>query len=144
LALLQTPTAEQYGEIVSQALCQAEKVSSLARAIRERFDAGQVGDRGEVLELRTAVADVVGDLLPVAEWAGDQVCDLPGPACPVWFDAPRPRQGLFHLIGFVIGSGGSNTAFKIELAERGADAALALTVRREASMPDPDAEDLFW
>jgi Transcriptional regulatory protein, C terminal len=84
------PTAEQYGEIVSQALCQAEKVSSLARAIRKLFDAGQVGDRGEVLELRTAVADAVGDLLPIAESARVQVCYLPGPACPVWFDVAAP------------------------------------------------------
>jgi hypothetical protein len=80
---LETPTAEQYGEIVSQALCQGDKVSSLASAIRELFDAGQVDDSGEVLELRTTVADGVGDLLPVAESAGDQVCYLPGPACPV-------------------------------------------------------------
>jgi signal transduction histidine kinase len=47
------------------------------------------------------------------------------------------RQGLFHLIGFVLGSGGSNAAFKIELAERGADAALALTVRREGFNAGP-------
>ena len=55
----------------------------------------------------------------------------------MWFDAPRLCHGLFHLIGFVIGSGGSNAAFRIELAERGADAALALTVRREGFNAGP-------
>lgn len=128
LALLQTPTAEQYGEIVSQALRQAEKVSSLATAIRELFDASLAGEGGEVQELRRAVEEVVGDLLPVAESAGVQVCYLPGPPCRVWFDALRLRQGLFHLIGFVIGSGGPGTAVRIELAEHGAEVGLALTV----------------
>ncbi len=130
LALLQTPTAEQYGEIVSHALGQAEKVSALATAIRELFDASQAGEGGEALDLRRAVEDTVVDLLPVAESAGVQVCCLPGPACPVWFDAPRLRQGLFHLIGFVIGSSGA--AVKIELAERGAEAVLTLTISRQS------------
>jgi hypothetical protein len=49
----------------------------------------------------------------------------------------RGCQGLFHLIGFVIGSGCSNATFKIELAERGADAALVLTVRREGFNAGP-------
>jgi signal transduction histidine kinase len=130
LALLQTPTAQQYGEIVSQALVQAEKVSALATAMRELFDAGQAGEGGEALELRRAVEDTVGDLLPVAESAGVQVCCVPGPPCPVSFDAPRLRQALFHLIGFAIGSGGACAAVRIELAERGAAAMLALTVSR--------------
>lgn len=128
LALLQTPTAEQYGEIVSHALSQAEKVSSLATAIRELFDASLAGEGGEVMELRRAVEEAVGDLLPVAESAGVQVCYLPGPACPVWFDALRLRQGLFHLIGFAIGSGGPGAAVRIELAEHGAELGLRLTI----------------
>jgi C4-dicarboxylate-specific signal transduction histidine kinase len=128
LALLQTPTAEQYGEIVSHALAQAEQVSSLATAIRELFDAGQASEGGEVLELRRAIEDAIGDLLPVAESAEVQVFYVPGPACPVWFHAPRLRQGLFHLIGFAIGSRGPGAALKTELAERGAEAVLTLTV----------------
>lgn len=131
LALLQTPEPEQYREIMSQALCQAEKVSALATAVRELFDAGQPGENGEILELGTAVADTVSDLLPVAESAGVQVCYVPGPACPVWFDAPRLRQGLFHLIGFVIGSGSPGTTVRIELAGRAAEVMLALTVSRQ-------------
>jgi C4-dicarboxylate-specific signal transduction histidine kinase len=143
LALLQTPTAEQYGEIVSHALGQAEKASSLTTAIRELFDASQPSEAGEVLELRRAVADTVGDLLPVAESAGVQVCYAPGPACPVWFAAPRLRQGLFHLIGFVIGSGGATV--EIELAERGAEAVLTLMISRVGIYPgvspaNPDDE----
>ena len=39
-----------------------------------------------------ALADTGGDLLPVAESAGVQVCYFPGPVCPVWFDAPRLRR----------------------------------------------------
>jgi hypothetical protein len=81
LALLQTPSAQQCGEIVRLALAQAEKVSSLATTMRELFDAGQAGEGGEVLELRRAVEDAVGDLLPVAESAGVQFCYLSGPAC---------------------------------------------------------------
>jgi signal transduction histidine kinase len=128
LALLQTPTLEQYGEIVSQALGQAEKASSLATAIRELFDAGQPGGSGDLLELRRAVEEAIADLLPVAESAGVQVRFVPGPACPVWFDAPRLRQGLFHLIGFAIGWGGAGAAVRIELAQREAGAMLTLTV----------------
>jgi C4-dicarboxylate-specific signal transduction histidine kinase len=131
LALLQTPNPEEYGEIMSQALCQAEKVSALATAIRELFDAGQAGENGEVLQLRTAVTDTVSDLLPVAKSAGVQVCFVPGPPCPVWFDAPRLRQGLFHLAGFVIGSATPGDSVRIELAARGTEAMLGLTVLRE-------------
>ena len=128
LALLQTPTLEQYGQIVSQALGQAEKASALATAIRELFDAGQPGGSGDRLELRRVVEETIADLLPVAESAGVQVGYVPGPACPVWFDAPRLRQGLFHLIGFAIGSGGAGAAVRIELAERPAEAMLTLKV----------------
>jgi C4-dicarboxylate-specific signal transduction histidine kinase len=141
LALLQTLTAEQYGEVVGHALSQAEKVSSLATAIRELFDAGQAGEGGEVLELRRAVEDAVGDLLPVAESAGVQVCCAPGPECRVWFDAPRLRQGLFHLMGFMIGSGGATV--QIELGERGADAILMRVVSRAVvqNAPPPANSD---
>jgi hypothetical protein len=75
-----------------------------------------------------------------------QVCYLPGPACRVWFDAPRLRQGLFHLIGFVIGSGGRGAAVRIELVEHGAEVGLALTISAspgicdEPSNPNPDLE----
>jgi hypothetical protein len=132
LALLQTPNPAEYGEIMSQAFRQAEKISSLATAIRELFDAGQPGENGEVLELRTAIADTVSDLLPVAESAGVRVYYVPGPACPIWFDAPRLRQGLFHLVGFVIGSAAPGDSVKIELAAGGAEAILALTVSPES------------
>jgi len=136
LALLQTPTAEQYRAIASQALSQAEKVASLATAIRELFDAGQTGDDGEVLELQIALADTVGDLMPIAESAGVQVCYFPGPPCPVWFDAPRLRRGLFHLVAFVISWGSPAAALKIELTAGGAEVMLYLIVSRE-SLRDP-------
>ncbi len=126
LAQLQIPSAERYREVVGHALAQTEKVSALATAIRELFDAGHAGPGGEVLELRRAVEDAAADLLPVAESAGVQVICPPGPACRIWFDAPRMRQGLFHLMGFVIGAGGSSV--RIELAERGTEAVLTLVV----------------
>ncbi len=66
LAQLQTPTTDQYGDLVSQALIQTEKASSLATAIRELIEAGQAGEDGEILELRKAVEEAVNDLLPVA------------------------------------------------------------------------------
>jgi signal transduction histidine kinase len=136
LALLQPPSLEQYGEIVSQALGQAEKASALATAIRELIEASQPSEGGAVLELGRAVDDAVADLLPVAESAGVQVCFVSGPACPVWFDAPRLRQGLFHLIGFAIGSGGAGAAVRIELAEREAETMLALTVSGPCAVDD--------
>ena len=43
LALLQTLTSDQYGDLVSQALIQTEKASSLATAIRELIEAGEGG-----------------------------------------------------------------------------------------------------
>ena len=58
------------------------------------------------------------------------------PACPVWFDAQRLRQGLFHLIGFAIGSGGAGAAVRIELAECEAEATLALTVSGPGARDD--------
>lgn len=146
LAQLQTPTREQYGEIVSHALGQAEKASALATAIRELFDAGQPGGRGDLLDLRRAVEEAVADLLPVAESAGVQVCLLPGPACPVWFDAPRLRQGLFHLVGFAIGSSGSGAAVTTDLAECGAEAMLGLTISGPGAGHDhaPDSDLELW
>ncbi len=127
LAQLQTPTTEQYGEIVSRTLEQAEKVSWLATAIRELFDAGQAG-KGEVLELRWVVEDAVGDLLPVAQSAGVRICYLPRSPCPVWFDARRLRQGLFHLFGVGVSSGVPGAVLNIDLEERDAEVWLTLTV----------------
>ena len=126
LAQLQNPTAEQYGEIVSRTLEQAEKASWLATAIRELFDAGQAGGDGEVLELRWVVEDAVADLLPVAHSAGVQVCYSPRSPCPVRFDAQRLRQALFHLLAFGFASGGPGAVLKIEVEERGAEAWLTL------------------
>ncbi|MGH9544878.1 MAG: sensor histidine kinase [Terriglobales bacterium] len=128
LALLQAPSAEQYGEIVGRVLRQAEQASWLVTAIRELFDATQAGEDSQVLELRSAVEDAVSDLLPVAEAAGVQICCLPLAACPVWFDAPRLRQGLFHLLGSMVGSGERGAMVKIELNRCGAEGLLALTV----------------
>jgi signal transduction histidine kinase len=139
LALLQSPGPEQYGEIVTHALGQAEKVSSLATAIREVFDASWPGENCEVLDLRRAVEEAVTDLLPVAEAAGVQICHGPGPTCPVWFDGPRLRQGLFHLIGFVIRSGGAGAVVRIELVARDAEAILALTVSGGCGRVAPSA-----
>jgi K+-sensing histidine kinase KdpD len=140
LALLQTPTAEQYREVVSQALCHAEKVSSLATAIRELFDAGQAEEEGgEILDLRTALAETVSDLLPVAESSGVQVSKFPGPACPVWLDAPRLRQGLFHLVGFVMGWDSPAAELRIELTSQGAGVRLALTASRESARDQPSS-----
>ena len=45
LALLQTLTVEQYGEVVSRTLNEAQKVSWLVTAIRELFDASEVPGR---------------------------------------------------------------------------------------------------
>lgn len=151
LAQLQTPTTEQYGEIVSRTLEQAEKVSWLATAIRELFDAGRAGEDGEVLELRWVVEDAVADLLPVAQSAEVQVSYSPHSPCPVWFDAPRLRQGLFHLLGFGISSGAPGAVLKIDLEERGAEVwlMLALSGRRDvdgvpvaAANQDPLPEDM--
>jgi two-component system, OmpR family, sensor kinase len=128
LAQLQTPTAEQYSEIVSRTREQAEKASWLATAIRELFDAGQAGEDGEVLELRWVVEDAVTDLLPVAQSVGVQVCYSPCSPYPVWFDAQRLRQGLFHLLAFGLASGGPGVVLTIEMEERGAEVVLRLTL----------------
>jgi signal transduction histidine kinase len=127
LAQLQTPTVEQYGVIVDQALGQTEKVASLVTAIRSLFDAGQAGEDGEVLDFRRAVEDAISDFLPVAESAGVQVHYVPGPPSQVCFDLPRLRQGLFHLIGFAIGSA-SEKVVDINLANRGTETVLQLTI----------------
>lgn len=140
LALLQTLTTEQYREAVGQALGQAEKASWSATAIRELLDAGQVGPDLEVLELRKAVADAVSDLLPVAESAGVRIGYLPGSACPVWFDAQRLRQGLFHLLGFVVSSVGPGAGVKIDLDERGKEAVLALTASGQRACDEASAD----
>ena len=145
LALLQTPTTEEYGQIVIQALHQAEKASALATAIRELLDAGHPGEKAEVIDLGRAVEDTVGDLLPVAESAGVGISYVPRSACPVRFNAQRLRQGLFHLLGFSIGAGGRGAVVTIHLEKRAQQAVLGLTVSRnaasnETSMAGPDQE----
>ena len=139
LAQLQAPTAEQYGEIVDRALEQAEKVSWLVTAIRELFDAGQVGEDGELLELRWAVEHAVGDLLPLAESEGVRICYSPRSPCPVWFDAQRLRQGLFHLLGFGVASGSSGAVMKIELEECGMEVLLAMTISGQTECENASA-----
>jgi signal transduction histidine kinase len=128
LALIQSPTTEQYGQIVSQALLQAQKASGLATAIRELLDASHPGEKGELLDLSHAVWGAVEDMLPVAESAGVKIAYLPQSACPVWFDAHRLRQGFFHLLGSLIGGGGQGSVLQIELETRGPQARLSLTV----------------
>jgi signal transduction histidine kinase len=128
LTLLQNSTPEQYSELVNRALDQAERVSWLATALRELFDAGQPGPDLEVLELRRVVQDAVSDLLPVAESAGVEVRYLLRSACWVWFDAQRLRQGLFHLLGSAVAWGGRDAVLQIELEEGGNEAVLGLTV----------------
>lgn len=128
LALLQTLTVEQYGEVVSRTLNEAQKVSWLVTAIRELFDASEVPEGCEVLELRHAIEQTLEDLRPVAESAGVQVHYLPLSACPVGFDATRLRQGLFHLLGFMLGSGGRGAVLKIDLDQHAGQPALSLTV----------------
>ena len=128
LALLQTPTREEYGKVVNDALRQAEKASALATAIHELLDAGHAGENCEVLNLGRAVEDAVGDLLPVAESAGVKMACIPQPACPVWFDARRLRQGLFHLLGFLISAGVEGSIVQIALKARAAEPELGLTV----------------
>jgi signal transduction histidine kinase len=145
LALLQSPTAKEYGQIVGQALHEAEKASALANSIRELLDAVHPGEKAELLDLRRAVGDTIGDLLPVAESAGVKIACLPPSSCPVWFNAHRLRQGLFHLFGSLIGVGGRGSVVTIELEARGPHAQLGLAVSGVAdshgtSQPQPDRE----
>jgi signal transduction histidine kinase len=145
LAVLQSPTTHEYGEIVNQALQQAEKASALATAIRELLDASHAGENAEVLDLQRAVGDAVGDMLPVAESAGIELDLVPRSRCPVWFDARRLRQGLFHLLGSLIGTGRRGSVLKIEIEAREPQAKLCLRVsgvtgRNGTSEPQPDRE----
>lgn len=128
LALLQTYTVKQHAEIVSRTLSEAQKVSWLATALRELFNASQAGEDGELLELRQAVGHAVDDLRPVAESVGVQVHYVALSACPIWFDAKRLRQGLFHLLGFMLGSRGPGAELTIALNQRREQSVLSLTV----------------
>jgi len=145
LALLQSPTTEEYAQIVSQALLQAETASGLATAIRELFDAGHPGEKADVFDLSHAVGDAIDDLSPVAESAGVEIAYVPLPPCPVWFDAHRLRQGLFHLLGSLIGMGGQGSVLKIELEARGPQTVLGLKLSGVADSngkpePQPDRD----
>ena len=96
-----------------------------------------------MLELHWAVEHAVGDLLLLAESAGVRICYSPRSPCPVWFETQRLRQGLFHLLGFGVASGGSGAVMKIELEERGMEVLLALNITGrnecdEASAGGPD------
>jgi hypothetical protein len=145
LALLQSPTTEEYGQIVGQALLQAEKASGLATAIRELLDAGHPGEKADAFDLSHAVGAAVDDLLPVAESAGVQIVYVPPPPCPVWFDGHRLRQGLFHLVGSLIGMGGHGSVLTIELEAGDPQTVLGLklsgvTNSNGKSEPQPDRE----
>jgi len=147
LARLQTSTLKQYAEIVSRTLSEAQKVSWLVTALRELFNASQAGEDCEVLELRQAIGHAVDDLRPVAESAGVQVHYLALSACPIWFDPKRLRQGLFHLLGFMLGSRGPGAELTIALDRRGAQSVLSLTVSGtekcgDAANGGPDPEHL--
>jgi C4-dicarboxylate-specific signal transduction histidine kinase len=135
LALQQTLTVEQYREGVSAALMQAERVSWLTMGLRELFDAGQAGEGCEVLLLQVAVESAIEDIQLVAEAAGVRISCLPRSACPVWFEAQRLHNGLFHLLGFVVGCAHRGSAVKIELDESGEQFRLALTVSGPRPMP---------
>jgi hypothetical protein len=126
LALIQSPTTEEYSQIVSRALVQAEKASKLATAIRELFEASHPGEKAGVFDLSLAVGDAVDDLLLVAELAGIEIAYVAPPPCPVWFDAHRLRKGLFHLLGSLIGMGSQGSGLKIELDTRGPQTLLCL------------------
>ncbi len=128
LALLQTPSAKEYGEIVSQALLQAEKASTLALAAQELVDAHRPGENLEVLDLRGAVEETVSDLLPVAEASEINLAYVPRSACAIFFDAQRLRQGLFHLLTSLIDEGGKGSVVKVGLEENGQEAVLSLTL----------------
>lgn len=141
LALLQTPSPEGYGRIVSRVLGQAERVSWLTTAMRELFEAAQPGENCEVLGLRGMVNDAVSDLLPVAESAGVQMDCLPGSACPVWFEPRRLRQALFHLLGYLVASGGRGAVVKIDLAEHAAEVVLEVTVSGDRSAASRENSD---
>jgi C4-dicarboxylate-specific signal transduction histidine kinase len=117
LASLRTRTAEQYSQVVIRALAQAEKVSWLATAIRELFDAGNPGENPEALELSGAVEQTVADLLAVAETAGIQIRYQPAREYWVCFDPLRLRQGLFHLLGSLAGCGQPGSIMKIEMSQ---------------------------
>jgi hypothetical protein len=145
LALIQSPTTEAYSQIVSQALVQAEKASELATAIRELLDASHPGEKADVFDLSHAVSDAVDDLLLVAESAGVEIAYVPPPPCPVWFDAHWLRQGLFHLLGSLIGMGGQGSVLKIELDANAPQTLLGLNLSGVAdsngqSDPQPDQE----
>jgi signal transduction histidine kinase len=145
LAVLQSPTTQEYCQIVNQALQQAERASALATAIRELFDASHVGENADVLDLQRAVGDAVGDMLPVAVSAGIELNLVPRSQCPVWFDAKRLRQGIFHLLASLIGIGRRGSVLKIELNARGLQTKLCLTLsgvagRNGTSEPQPDRE----
>jgi signal transduction histidine kinase len=145
LAILQSPTAREYGQIVNQALQQAEKASALATAIRELLDASHAGENAEALDLQRAVGDAVGDMLPVAESAGIEFDFVPRPPCPAWFDPKRLRQGLFHLLGSLIGMGRRGSVLKIVMEARGPQVKLCVTVSGVARgngtfEPQPDRE----
>jgi hypothetical protein len=143
LTLVQSPTTEEYSQIVSRALVQAEKASELATAIRELLDAGNPGEKAYLFDLSHAVGDAVDDLLLVAESSGVEIAFVSPPPCPVWFDAQRLRQGLFHLFGSLIGMGVQGSVLKIELDAGGPQTLLGLNLSSVAesngeSDPRPD------
>ncbi|MFL6305544.1 MAG: sensor histidine kinase [Candidatus Sulfotelmatobacter sp.] len=137
LALLQSPTAKEYRQIVSRALVQAEKASELATAIRELLDASHPGEKAGVFDLSQAVGDAVGDVMLVAEAAGVEIAYVAPPLCPVWFDAHRLRQGLFHLLGSLISMGSPGSVLKIKLDDCGPQTGLCLNL---SGMADSNGE----
>jgi hypothetical protein len=140
LALQQPLTAEQYRDSLGRALAQAERVSWLAMGMRELFDAGQVGEGGEVLNLPAVVESVIDDIRLVAREAGTQITLMPGPPCPIWFEAQHLRNGLFHLLGFAVGSGVA--LIQVDLAQAGKEIMLTVTtsgVQPTTHSPAPDS-----
>jgi signal transduction histidine kinase len=132
LTLQQAATVEEYRECVIRALADAERVSWLSTGIRELLEAGHAGEDCESLQLQPAVQAAIDDLLLLADSTGVRICYLPGAAGPVWFEARRLRQGLFHVLGFAVSAGGEGAVVRIEVVEAGEEVVLALTVSDEA------------
>jgi two-component system heavy metal sensor histidine kinase CusS len=130
LALHQPRTAEQYRDSLQAALQQAEHITRLAGGIRELLEAADPGDDRRVLALDGCLRETVRDWLPVAESAQVRLllrCRAP---CHVRFESRRLRQGLFHLLQYVLDDAGAGAAVDLEAAERGGEAVLVVTASR--------------
>ena len=126
------------------ALKQIHAVTRLMSGLRELVEAGDRQQDHPLLNLGDCLAEVVADLLPVAENRGVKLVLVGGTGtscgqCLVRLQASRLRQGVLRLLEFALDSGAAGGEIEITAAADG-DVGRVVVAIPTVSMAEVEAE----